>query len=134
MTFNSNEEQYKGSALNPFVPTKRDIERTEVLADKNIIIAGLFGFFIPIGAMIYLNRVSNNLKIIAYFAPISFAIVFTFLYTSINQNKSYEEARKSAENYDAILHVVQVLGSIAFMTENARAVTLARKRQSEANF
>ncbi len=128
MTFYSKQKQYKGSIINPFVPTKRDIERTEVLADKNLIIAGLFGFFIPIGGMIYLNRVSNNLKIAAYFAIISFAIVFTFLYTSINQNKSYEEARKSAEKYDAILQVVQVLGSIAFMTENVRAITLARKR------
>ncbi len=134
MTFYSKQKQYKGSIINPFVPTKRDIERTEVLADKNLVIAGLFGFFIPIGAMIYLNRVSNNLKIVAYFAIISFAIVFTFLYTSINQNKSYEEARKSAEKYDAILQVVQVLGSIAFMTENVRAVTLARKRQSEVKF
>ena len=134
MTFYSKQKQYKGSIFNPFVPTKRDMERTEVLADKNLVIAGLFGFFIPIGAMIYLNRASNNLKIVAYFAPISFAIVFSFLFNNVNQDKSYEEARKSAEKYDAILQVVQVLGSIAFMTENARTVTLARKRQSETDF
>jgi len=130
MTFNSNEEQYQGSAFNPFVPTKRDIARTEELANKNHIVAGLLGFIFPIAAMIYLNRASNNLKMIAYSFVIGTAVGFTFITT--NQNKDVEEVIESSQGYNAIGRVFNLLGSIAFMTENGRAVTLARKRQSEA--
>ncbi len=134
MTFQSNEEQYKGSAFNPFVPTKRDIKRTEKLAGKNAAVAGLLGFFFPIGAMIYLNRASNNLKLIAYIVVINFAMIFAFLSTSGTQSKSDEELIQKIGEINAIGRVVQIFGAIAFMTENARTVTLAKKRLSETDF
>ena len=42
-------------AFNPFLPTRRDIERTDELARKNPVLAGFLTFFLlPLG-MIYLN-------------------------------------------------------------------------------
>lgn len=134
MTFNSNEIQYKGSTWNPFVPTERDIERTDELANKNPIIAGLLGFFLPISACIYLNRASNSLKINLYFLIIMIPIMFAFLN---EPKKSYENAEQFLEDtgriikkYTPIMRGVYILGGISLMTENSRAVTLARKRQS----
>jgi len=134
MTFQINEEQYKGSVFNPFVPTKRDIERTEELASKNPIVAGLLGFFFPIGVCIYLNRVSNNLKINLYFFILAVPIILSFL---SEPKKSYENTEEFFENVDRIIRKytpimsgVSFFANVAVMAENARAVTLARKRQS----
>lgn len=134
MTFNSNQEQYKGSVFNPFVPTKRDIERTEELASKNPVVAGLLGFFFPIGVCIYLNRFSNNLKINLYFLIILAPMMFAFLSepkkSYENDENFFEDVDRIIQKYTPIMSGVSLLGNIALMAENARAVTLARKRQS----
>lgn len=137
MTSNSNQEQYKGSIWNPFVPTKRDITRTEELANKNPVLAGLLGFFFPIGACIYLNRLANNLKINIYFlilvAPIMFAFLSEPKKSYENSEKFFEDTDRIIQKYSPIMSGISFLGNIAMMAENARAVTLARKRQSEAD-
>jgi len=121
MPFDSNEDQNNSSAWNPFVPTKRDIERTEELASKNPVVAGSLGFLFPIGAMIYLNRGINNLKIFGYVFLIGFMIGM------LGYNSSDKEVK-------VITKVIGVLGNVALMAENTRTITLARKRQSENNF
>ena len=121
MTFNSNEEPNNNSAWNPFLPTNRDIERTEELASKNPVIAGLLTFLmLPLG-MLYLNRGINGLKILGY------TFLAAFIVGAANYNKSDEEL-------EAMSNSIGVMGSIAAIAESTRAVTLARKRQSENNF
>lgn len=121
MTFNSNEEPKNNSVWNPFVPTKRDIERTEELANKNPFIAGLLTFFLlPLG-MLYLNRGINGLKILGY------TFLVAFILGMANYNKSDKEIEAMGES-------VGVIGGIAAIVESTRTVTLARKRQSENNF
>ncbi|GAA6618698.1 hypothetical protein [Scytonema sp. NUACC26] len=113
MTLNSTES----SPWNPFVPTKRDIERTEELAKKNPTIAGfLTFFFLPLG-MVYLNRGVNNLKIVGYVFLLGFAIGLV----------SYDG--KNDKQLNALGNFVGLCGQIALITENVRAVTLARQRQ-----
>lgn len=137
MTFQVNQEQYKGSVFNPFVPTKRDIQRTEELATKNPVIAGLLGFLFPIGVCIYLNRISNNLKINLYFLILAAPIMFAFLSepkkSYENEEQFLEDVDRIIQKYSPIMSGVSFLGNIAMMAENTRAVTLARKRKSEMN-
>lgn len=113
MTLNSSE----ASIWNPFIPTKRDIERTEELAKKNATVAGLLTFFfLPLG-MLYLNRGVNNLKILGYVFLICFVVGF-LSYDSKNEKKLEEMG-----------NFFGLCGQIALITENVRAVTLARQRQ-----
>ena len=108
-------------AFNPFLPTRRDIERTDELARKNPVLAGFLTFFLlPLG-MIYLNRGINGLKILGY----TFLVAFIVAATNYN---------KSAHELDATSASLGVMGSLAAITETTRAVTLAPKRQSEADF
>ncbi len=108
----------KSSVWDPFEPTIRDIERTEELASQSAFLAGLLTFvFLPLG-MIYLNRGINSLKILGY----GFAIAFLIAILSFN---------KPEEESTAIGESIGVIGSIATIVENSRAVTLARKRQAE---
>ena len=108
-------------AFNPFLPTRRDIERTDELARKNPVLAGFLTFFLlPLG-MLYLNRGVNGLKILGY------TFIVAFIVGATNYNKSDKEL-------EAMSEPVGVIGSIAAIVESTRAVTLARKRQSEANF
>lgn len=143
MTFNSNEEQYKGSIWNPFVPTKRDIERTDELASKNPAVAGVLGLIFPIGAAFYLNRISNSLKLGTYFLIILFPILFALQSKVIKEFENIENTEQLTEEqfidkvntinqeYIPVMRGINFLGGIAFMAESARAVTLARKRQSQ---
>lgn len=108
----------KSSAWNPFEPTIRDIERTEELASKNAFIAGLLTFLmLPLG-MIYLNRGINSLKIIGY------TFIIAFVIGMLSFQKTDEETTGIGES-------IGLIGSIATIVENSRAVTLARKRQAE---
>lgn len=51
---------------NPFIPTARDLARTDELASKNLATAGIITFlFFPAG-LIYLNRGVNTAKIFGY--------------------------------------------------------------------
>jgi hypothetical protein len=111
---NPNENQIENSSWNPFLPTERDINRTEELAKKDPVMAGFLAFLFLPAAMIYLNRGVNNLKILAYVFVVAFTIGFT-----MSSNK------REGENLG---NLVGMAGSIAVITENARSVALARKR------
>lgn len=78
-------------------------------------------FFLP-AAMIYLNRGVNNLKILGYVFLIAFTMGTVF----------YKKDNK--QQLDIMSNVVGLTGNIAIIAENTRAVTLARKRQSQTNF
>ncbi|MEA5598490.1 hypothetical protein [Rivularia sp. UHCC 0363] len=119
MAFN-NPNETNGSIWNPFQPTKRDIDRTEQLAKKNPVIAGLLTFFFLPAAMLYLNRGVNNLKILGYVFVLAFAIAIV---SEVSENKSDKQPQ-----------IIGLLGNIAIIAENIRTITLARKRQSEINF
>lgn len=107
------------SPWNPFAPTKRDIERTEDLAGKNPVIAGVLTIVFSIAAMIYLNRGINNLKILGYLFAISFGI---------GMIGGVVVSKENEKQLEPISTALSVGGSIALVTENIRAVTLARKR------
>ncbi|RUT08356.1 hypothetical protein DSM106972_015240 [Dulcicalothrix desertica PCC 7102] len=110
--------QSEYSPWNPFLPTKRDIERSEELSKKEPWVAGVLSFLLLPAAMIYLNRGVNNLKIVGYVFVIAFAVGLT-TYNSKNEKE-----------LDAIGNLIGVCGQIAATAENIRAVTLARKRVS----
>ncbi|GJD20126.1 hypothetical protein RIVM261_050820 [Rivularia sp. IAM M-261] len=112
----NNQSEY--SPWNPFLPTRRDIERSEELSKKEPWVAGVLSFLLLPAAMIYLNRGVNNLKIIGYVFAIAF---MTGLVTYNGKNE---------EELDSIGNVVGICGQIAVVAENIRAVTLARKRVS----
>ncbi|ELS01690.1 hypothetical protein Xen7305DRAFT_00013950 [Xenococcus sp. PCC 7305] len=64
------------SRWNPFLPTAKDLARTEELASKNVVTAGALSFvFFPAG-LIYLNRGINGLKILGYICAVSFLLGF----------------------------------------------------------
>lgn len=113
MTLNSTES----SPWNPFLPTKRDIERSEELAKKNATVAGLLTFFLLPLAMVYLNRGVNNLKILGDLFLIGFVLGFV----------SYDG--KNDKKIEEMGNFIGLCGQIALITENVRAVTLARQRQ-----
>lgn len=103
-----NQNQTPHSPWNPFLPTKRDISRTKELAEKSPIVAGVLTLFLLPAAMIYLNRGVNNLKILGYVFVAGFMIgIF-----------SYKDKG----------HLIGLCGQVAIVTENVKAVTLARKR------
>jgi hypothetical protein len=105
------------SLWNPFIPTERDVERTEELAKKDPTTAGVLAIFFAPAAMIYLNRGVNSLKILGYVFVIAFMLGF-FGYNS----------KKSESQLDKIGHLISFSGSIAIIFENVRCVSLARKR------
>lgn len=102
---------------NPFIPTQRDIARTEELAAKNPAIAGVLSFFLLLAGLIYLNRGVNTLKIIGYV----FAGSFVFGIVS-NPN---EQNAKSTSN------LIGLIGTGAITAEQVMAVHKARQRLKE---
>lgn len=116
MKIDPSQNQPEDSPWNPFIPTKRDITRTEELAQKNPVVAGVLTFFLAPVAMIYLNRGVNNLKIFGYVFVICFMLGLSL----------YKE--DDTEELEAVANVVGFGGQIALISENVKAVTLARKR------
>ncbi|WP_375467310.1 hypothetical protein [uncultured Nostoc sp.] len=116
MATDFNQNQTPDSPWNPFLPTKRDISRTEELAQKSPIVAGVLTFFLPFATMIYLNRGVNNLKILGY------VFVAAFILGIVSYDK------KDPEKIEGISNLVGLCGQVALITENVKAVTLARKR------
>jgi hypothetical protein len=116
MATNFNQNQTPDSPWNPFLPTKRDISRTEELAKKSPLVAGVLTFFLLPAGMIYLNRGVNNLKIVGYVFVTAFMVGIV----------SYGE--KDDRKMEGISNLVGFCGQVALITENIKAVTLARKR------
>ncbi|MEH2322206.1 MAG: hypothetical protein V7K32_01110 [Nostoc sp.] len=116
MATDFNQNQTPDSPWNPFLPTKRDIRRTEELAEKSPVVAGILTFFLVPAAMIYLNRGVNNLKILGY------VFVTAFMVSIV----SYKE--NDAGKMEGMSNLVGFCGQVAIITENVKAVTLARKR------
>ncbi|MEH2002662.1 MAG: hypothetical protein V7L00_28665 [Nostoc sp.] len=108
--------QTPDSPWNPFLPTKTDITRTEELAEKSPIVAGVLTFFLVPAGMIYLNRGVNNLKILGYVFVAAFILGIV----------SYEE--KDTGKMEGVSNLLGLCGQVALITENVKAVTLARKR------
>lgn len=115
MTDSQFKEIKQSNPWNPFEPTSRDIERTEELANKNPIIAGVLTFFLLPAAMIYLNRGVNSLKIFAYAMcialPLSAAIA-----------ESEEQAFGIGQSIGYIANIVTIV-------ENVGAISKAKKRK-----
>lgn len=104
---------------NPFLPTERDLKRTEQLAKKNPVVAGVLSLLLlPIG-LVYLNRGINSLKILGYLFVIGFLVGLSSV---------------SEEDANAMGEVVGTAGSVAIAVEQIRAVTEARKRKNASNF
>lgn len=104
---------------NPFIPTEKDLARTEELAGKNAAIAGVLSFvFFPAG-LIYLNRAINSLKIFGYMVAVSLILGL---------------GAKAEENPDSLSNLVSCLGLGALTTEQVRAVNKARARLQGNSF
>jgi hypothetical protein len=116
MATDFNQNQTPDSPWNPFLPTKRDISRTEELAEKSPVVAGILTFFLVPAAMIYLNRGVNNLKILGY------VFVTAFMVGIVSSGE------KDARKMEGMSNLVGLCGQVALITENVKAVTLARKR------
>ena len=100
--------------FNPFISTKRDIVRTEELASKNAVLAGILTLiFVPAG-LLYLNRGINALKILGYVFAVS------FLFGLVKEGNS--------KNLDNLLGLV---GTGAITAEQVIAVNKARQRIPE---
>ena len=112
------------SAWNPFLPTQRDINRTEELAKKSSTVASILAFLFYPMAMIYLNRGVNNLKIFGYTLLTSFTLAMVLTINSYD--KSDRELDKMIETAGKVVNVFAVG---AHIVESSRAVTLARKRK-----
>jgi hypothetical protein len=98
---------------NPFISTKRDIERTDELASKNAVLAGTLSFvFVPAG-LIYLNRGVNSLKILGYVLAASFM---------------FGLVTKAEGNSKDIGNLLGLIGTGAITAEQVMAVNKARQR------
>lgn len=111
----NNLKYQESAAWNPFAPTQRDLKRTEKLAKKNPVIAGVLAFFFVPAAMIYLNRGINPLKIFGYALVIGMALSV------------------SAESEESAFEMGRGIGTVAniiIVVENINTIQQARRRQS----
>lgn len=111
-------EIQESNPWNPFDSTERDIKRTEQLAKKNPIVAGLLTFLLLPAAMIYLNRGVNSLKIWGYAMLVAIAFVSI---TETSEEKAFETGKMFG-------HIAQVF----MIAENVSAVSRAKKRQQQS--
>lgn len=110
----NNLQSQESAGWNPFIPTQRDLKRTEQLAKKNPVIAGVLAFFFVPAAMLYLNRGINSLKIFGYALAVGMALSI------------------SAESEEKAFEIGQGVGTIAnivIVVENVNTITSARKRR-----
>jgi hypothetical protein len=102
---------------NPFIPTQRDIGRTEELAAKNPIAAGVLSFFFVPAGLIYLNRGVNTLKILGYVFATGFVL-------GIVSNPNNDNAKNTS-------NLLGLVGTGAITAEQVMAVNKARQRLKE---
>lgn len=107
-------QSQQSEVWNPFCPTKRDLKRTEQLAQKNSLVAGILAFLFPIAAMIYLNRGINSLKILGYALTIGIALSIS----AESEEKAFDIGRATG-----------TITKIVIVVENINAIDRARKRQ-----
>lgn len=107
---------------NPFIPTKRDLERTDELAKKDPIIAGVLTYFFLPAGLIYLNRAINPLKIFGYtiFLLIFFSTVFS--------------SRKNEDNSNPLVNLIAFVGMSGWTAEQVITVNKARQRKKGNSF
>jgi hypothetical protein len=101
---------------NPFISTKRDIQRTDKLAAKNVILAGILTFLFAPAGLIYLNRGINALKIVGY----SFAVGFTIALIAAQP--------KENSNSRSIGRLTGSITGIVMTAEQIMAVNKAKQR------
>lgn len=105
------------NSWNPFIPTGRDIARTDELASKNPILGGLLSFFfVPFG-LFYLNRGINALKITGYVFAACFMLGLV---------------AKTEEDANSLGRLVGLIGSGAITAEQVVAINKARQRQEKS--
>lgn len=100
---------------NPFIPTERDLTRTNILANKKVAVVVIFGLLLsPLASALYLNRFLNTFKILGYVCFLSMALGY---------------GHDVDERYlKKIAHGIGVLGSIATVAEQSLAIKNARLR------
>jgi hypothetical protein len=97
---------------NPFIPTKRDLDRTDELASKNVTTAGIITFlFFPAG-LIYLNRGVNTSKIFGY------TLILTVLLIVSGKGQG---------------RITQIIALGAMTAEQVLTVKSAQKRKGTSN-
>ncbi|MEM9508226.1 MAG: hypothetical protein AAGA16_11175 [Cyanobacteria bacterium P01_E01_bin.35] len=100
---------------NPFLPTPRDIQRTEELSQKSLLISGILSFLFLPAAMIYLGRAVNLVKILGY--GLLFAIFLVAMFGFEVVNSKY----------------IGFACNIAVLIEQLNTVHKARQRKIEGN-
>lgn len=115
MTYQPNNNTAKNS-WNPFIPTKKDIARTDELASKNATLAGILTLFFTPAGLLYLNRGVNPLKIIGYV----FAICFMFGLVA-----------RTEEEASGFGSLAGLIGSGVITAEQVMAVKKAHQRLQE---
>ena len=109
----ANFQRTESNPWNPFAPTKRDLQRSEELSQKNALVAGILTFlFTPFG-MLYLNRGVNCLKILGYTFVLVFAVVLI---------------EESPEQGDPAIGLIGSLANIVLVTEQVNSINRARER------
>lgn len=106
-------ENQSKNQCNPFIPTKRDIARTEELSSKNAVIAGFLTFIFLPGGLLYLNRGINSLKILGYVFAVS--LMFNLV-------------TKGEENSKSFSNLLGLIGTGAITAEQVMAVNKAQQR------
>ena len=118
MTDSQSKEIKESNFWNPFISTTRDIERTEEIAKKNTVVAGVLSFFLLPAAMLYMNRGVNSLKILAY--TICLAIPISGIIAE-SEDQAFSIGKK-----------IGYIGNIAIIVENVNTINKAKKRKASS--
>lgn len=104
------------NSWNPFIPSERDIVRTDELASKNALIAGILTAILLPAGLLYLNRGINPLKILGY----AFAATLTLSLMS----KTPESASETGNS-------LGIIAGGVITAEQVIAINKARQRLKE---
>lgn len=102
---------------NPFITTQRDILRTDELAAKDPVIAGVLSFFFAPVGLLYLNRGINALKIFGYIFAMGFLLGLV--------------SNRNDENTNGFSNLIGLAGAGAITAEQVMTINKARQRQKE---
>ena len=114
--------------FNPYIPSKRDLRRSEILANKNLNrVAICNAIFLPL-SLIYLNRIVNFIKISIFFIFLIIPLIRIIVYRLMNGDPFAEEISSSL---GGILLVVLNLSEQIYCVREARKRI---ERESGANY